>query len=250
MKPRRGRRGSTSTAGRQAGSASATAEGPGPPAKGRKRRTYLRAPERRRQILQAAKQVFSQSSFHGTRTRDIARAAEVNQATLFEHFESKEAIFQQAVVLPLLEAMHGMRERAEAYGSARSLAELKTLADATTRRHIQVMMEIFPLLTSALFSDLEAGRRLYLEHIVPLLEERGDAIGVMTKESLDPDFIQIASFGMLFALAMDAKFRGGTWDVSEIARQLAILSTTGFVKEFEDPDRGLAGSFHREHDER
>jgi len=193
----------------------------------------MRAPERRQQILDVAQRVFSQSSFHGTRTRDIARAADINQATLFEHFESKEAIFQQAVVLPLLEAMRGMRDRAEAYGSARSLGEFKTLADASTRRHIEVMMEIFPLLTSVLFSDLDAGRKLYLEHIVPLLRERGDAIGGMTKDSLDPDFIQVASFGMLFALAMDERFRGRTWDLAEIARQLAIVSTTGFVKEFE-----------------
>lgn len=198
----------------------------------RKRRSYLPAPERRRQILQAAKAVFSQSSFHGTRTRDIARAADVNQATLFEHFESKEALFQQAVVLPLLEAMRGMTDRAEAYRSARSLAELKKLADAPTRRHIEVMMEIFPLLTSALFSDLEAGQRLYLEQIVPLLRERGEALSGVSKESLDTDFIQVASFGILFALAMDERFRGRTWDTSEIARQLAILSTTGFVKEF------------------
>lgn len=232
------RRGSSSPGKRGAASANtaagASAEGPrSSPAKRRKRRSYLPAPERRRQILQAAKEVFSQSSFHGTRTRDIARAADINQATLFEHFESKEAIFQHAVVLPLLEAMRGVRDRAEAYRSARSLGELKRLADASTRRHIEVMMEIFPLLTSALFSDLEAGQRLYLEHIVPLLKERSDAIGGMIKESLDRDFIQVANFGILFALAMDERFRGRTWDVSEIARQLAILSTTGFVKEFE-----------------
>lgn len=209
-----------------------TTDAPGRPS--RKRRRYLPAPERRRQILQAAQKAFAQSSFHGTKTRDIARAADVNQATLFEHFESKEAIFQHAVVLPLLEAMRGMRERREAYASARSLAELKELADASTKRHIRVTMEIFPLLTSALFSDLEAGRKLYLEHIVPLLRQRAEVIGELTKESLDPEFIQVASFGMLFALAMDETFRGRTWDVSEIARQLAILSTTGFVKEFEN----------------
>ena len=69
----------------------------------------------------------------------VSGTADVNQATLFEHFESKEAIFQHAVVLPLLEAMRGMRERGEAYSSARSLAELKELADASTKRHIQVM---------------------------------------------------------------------------------------------------------------
>src|SRR5262245_48360379 len=159
------------TRGGSKSSPGASADSPkGPPARRRRKpRRYLPAHERREQILQAAKEVFTQSSFHGTRTRDIARAADVNQATLFEHFESKEAMFQHAVVLPLLEAMHGMRERAESYGSARSLAEFKQLADASTRRHIEVMVELFPLLTSALFSDLDAGQRRYLEHIVTLL---------------------------------------------------------------------------------
>ena len=197
----------------------------------RKRRTYMRAPERRKQILEAARTVFAQSSFHGTRTRDIARAAQVNQATLFEHFASKEELFREAVVQPMLEAMEGLRDRAEAYKSIDSHSELGDLTQATTERQIQVLREIFPLLTSALFSNLEAGRELYLEEVVPILKERGEAFSALTKDSLDPDFVQVLTFGMLFALAMDATFRGERWDLRETARQLTTVSTTGFVKE-------------------
>jgi len=81
-----------------------------PAAPPRVRRSYLRAPERRAQIIAAAQQVFAQSNLKGARTRDIAKAAKVTQATLFEHFASKEELFEEAVVKPLLDTMRGMTE--------------------------------------------------------------------------------------------------------------------------------------------
>jgi hypothetical protein len=56
-----------------------------------KRRAYLPAAERRKSIIAAAQEVFARSNLKGARTRDIARAAAVNQATIFEHFESSTA---------------------------------------------------------------------------------------------------------------------------------------------------------------
>ena len=72
------------------------------------RRAYLPAAERRKSIIEAAQKIFARSNLQGARTRDIAEAANVNQATIFEHFESKEALFQEAVVQPLIDAMRGM----------------------------------------------------------------------------------------------------------------------------------------------
>ena len=54
-------------------------------------RAYLPAAQRRKLIIAAAQEVFARTNLQGARTRDIARAAEVNQATIFEHFESKKA---------------------------------------------------------------------------------------------------------------------------------------------------------------
>ena len=87
------------------------------------RRTYLPAKERRKLIIEAAQQVFARSNLQGARTRDIAKAAEVNQATLFEHFDSKEELFHAAVVEPLLEAMRGMQGETQSYEAAESLDE-------------------------------------------------------------------------------------------------------------------------------
>ena len=45
-------------------------------------------------ILKAAKTVFFQKGYDGTRTRDIAAEAEVNLAMLNYHFKSKEQLFE------------------------------------------------------------------------------------------------------------------------------------------------------------
>ena len=117
-----------------------------------KRRAYLPAAERKRLIIEAAQQVFARSNLQGARTRDIAAAAAVNQATLFEHFESKEALFHEAVVEPLIAAMQGMRERARAYEEASTTEEMMTLAQGSSQRQVETMTAIFPLMAAALFS--------------------------------------------------------------------------------------------------
>jgi AcrR family transcriptional regulator len=48
---------------------------------------------RKREILDAARQVFAERGFHRTRMSDIARAAGVSQGTLYHYFESKDELF-------------------------------------------------------------------------------------------------------------------------------------------------------------
>lgn len=197
------------------------------------RRAYLPAKERRRRIIAAAQEVFARSNLQGARTRDIARAAEVNQATLFEHFESKEAIFHAAVVEPLLEAMRGMHDRKQSYKVTQSLDEVQAVAEISVRRHLDVMVEIFPLFTAALFSDLELGRKLYREQIMPLFQERSEAMRSLVRDGLDPELVELATFGIFFAVAMDRTFKGETKDLGAISEQVTKLATTGFVRDFD-----------------
>jgi AcrR family transcriptional regulator len=195
------------------------------------RRAYLPAADRRKSIIAAAQKVFGRTNLKGARTRDIARAAQVNQATIFEHFESKEALFHAAVVQPLIDAMRGMYERVEAYEAAASPAEVGKLAETSTQRNLDVMMEIFPLLTAALFSEPDLGRKLYREQIAPLIRQRGEVLRSLVKDGIDPKFVGLASFGMLFAVAMDRYFGGSKDDLSALAIQFNRLSTTGFARD-------------------
>lgn len=194
------------------------------------RRTYLPAEERKRRIILAAQEVFAGSSLKGARTRDLAKAAKINQATLFEHFASKEDLFMAAVIQPLLDVMRGMRERAQAYEAAPSSEDMLALAHASCQKHLETMVDIYPLLVAALFSDPTFGKKLYREHIAPLIKERGEATRAMVKDSVDPELLALASFGIFFAVAMDRAFGGKTDDLSGIARKITNLTAFGFAR--------------------
>jgi AcrR family transcriptional regulator len=53
------------------------------------------ARDTRREILDAAMDLFSESGFFATSMRQIARAVGVRESALYHHFPSKEAIFEQ-----------------------------------------------------------------------------------------------------------------------------------------------------------
>ncbi|HEX8056160.1 MAG TPA: helix-turn-helix domain-containing protein [Novosphingobium sp.] len=203
----------------------------------RPRRAYLPAAERRKSIIAAAQEVFARSNLKGARTRDIAAAASVNQATIFEHFESKEALFQEAVVQPLIDAMRGMQARRETYEAATSPDELASMALDSAKRHIADMIDIFPLFTAALFSDPDLGRELYREHLAPILQQRSEILDGLVRDGLDLEFVGLAIFGMTFAIAMDRHFGehtkddDGQADLSEVARQFTRMSTGGFARD-------------------
>ena len=54
--------------------------------------------ERRRQILDSALAVFSQKGFHASNVSDVAARAGVSQGTIYWYFESKEELFDAAIM--------------------------------------------------------------------------------------------------------------------------------------------------------
>lgn len=49
--------------------------------------------DRRRQLIQVAMRLFSQKGFTGTTTKEIAAAANVNEAIIFRHFATKDDLY-------------------------------------------------------------------------------------------------------------------------------------------------------------
>jgi AcrR family transcriptional regulator len=49
--------------------------------------------ERRRQLIDAARRVFAERGFRGATTRQIAAAAGVTEALIFQHFPDKDALY-------------------------------------------------------------------------------------------------------------------------------------------------------------
>jgi AcrR family transcriptional regulator len=61
------------------------------------RRPRRPAAERRRQILSAARTLFAERGFDATTTRDLAAAADINDALIYRYFPDKQAILAALV---------------------------------------------------------------------------------------------------------------------------------------------------------
>jgi TetR/AcrR family transcriptional regulator len=79
----------------------------------------LPAEDRRRQLIETALNFFSRKGFDGTTTKEIAAAAGVNEAIIFRHFPSKQALYTAVL------AYHH-----ESGELDKTLAQWKTLMDA------------------------------------------------------------------------------------------------------------------------
>src|SRR5271169_4739760 len=71
----------------------------------------LSSEARRSAIIQAVRRVFAEKGFHGTTTRELARAAGVSEALLFRHFPNKEALFTAMLMACCTEQDIGRFER-------------------------------------------------------------------------------------------------------------------------------------------
>ena len=74
------------------------------------------------QIIDAALEVFVRDGFSAAKTDDIAAQAGVAKGTLYLYFDSKEAIFREAIrtrILPVVQQMRQLTERFD--GSAEEL---------------------------------------------------------------------------------------------------------------------------------
>ena len=67
------------------------------PANPRPSTVRLPAQERRRQLLDEALEVFAAKGFHGTSMNDVAEAAGVTKPVLYQHFASKDALYNELV---------------------------------------------------------------------------------------------------------------------------------------------------------
>lgn len=78
----------------------------------------MHAGDRRRQLLDAALELFSRKGFGGTTTKEIAAAAGVTEAIIFRHFPSKQALYTAV-----------LDSKTESCGHEEWLAEIQALMD-------------------------------------------------------------------------------------------------------------------------
>lgn len=204
-----------------------TAQGPG-------RRQRMSAEERRAQILAAAREVFLADGMAGARTRRIAEVAGVNEALLYQHFSSKEEIFEEAVVRPLHEVVAAVTGAGSALPAFDAEGRAQhDLTEEYLAELLRTFLEVSPLLGVVLFSERAAGERFYAEAIGPL----ADTISTVVRESFptwshrdfDPGLVTISVIGACISLSLDHHFAGRPVDIEATARQLTDLLFFGLL---------------------
>jgi AcrR family transcriptional regulator len=190
------------------------------------KRKRLTAEERRESILTAGRDVFLEQGLNGARTRTIAERAGITEAVLYRHFESKEAIFEEAVLTPLRSMLDDLLTQTRAIldedgAQPQLVMRLETL-------FLERLAVIVPLLGPALFDDQALGRECYRGVVAPFLDGLQRAAvknGVLPAD--EAKVIVRAIFGTNLLLVMDRLQQGEDVDVPALAGQLSDLYAFG-----------------------
>jgi AcrR family transcriptional regulator len=182
-----------------------------------------RGAETREALLDAALEVMSERGFHATSVPELAARAGIGAATMYRHFESKEALvnalylhakrrFAQLVLadfpseLPVRRAFQELWERL-----SRIVAEQTSLV---------VFLELHHHATYLTEETVAACEDLVSRPMLALLR-RGQEEGVIRKG--DPRFLYTFLEGTYFGLAKAAIGRGGPVDVELLRRGEPLL---------------------------
>jgi AcrR family transcriptional regulator len=145
----------------------------------------MSAVQRREEILAAATAVFAKHGFHQTAIEEVARAAGVSKALIYEHFASKTEL-QETVLRQITTVL------LEDIGAAVAAASSEDDKDSTAR--------------------LRAGLDAYFTYI----ERNRDAWHMMFRESVGRDASQVI-------LSMEPTFVSGIAAVLSVAPETATL---------------------------
>lgn len=184
---------------------------------------------RRAQILAAAREAFLELG-NKAKTKDIAQTAGVPESVIFRHFPTKEALFEAAVVEPLEGMLHQLLAICSRLPEQDPPSRRETM-EAFHREVLDMMVEIVPLLGTALFADQQGGRRFYRDRIVPLFESVYRVIDTGLQgwdhPDMDARYIAMALLGTYAWAALDAASGADPMDRAECVRQISGLFFRG-----------------------
>jgi AcrR family transcriptional regulator len=142
----------------------------------------LPSPQTRERILDVAEALFAARGFAGTSMRDIAGAADLTAASLYNHFEGKEALYAAVLergIRPLVLLMQGRAAQEDDDDNAAALVG-EVMEHLRTRPHLPRLIQL-EVLTGG-----EHLVRLARDWVRPLLEY-GVAEMKRERAPFDPD---------------------------------------------------------------
>jgi len=159
------------------------------------RRKYI-PPQRRRQILAAAMELFSHSGYHGVTVDAIAQQAGISKGNLYWHFKSKQEIFQllfdhvvEELFTPVVKTMESDMLPRE---KLRALAQNCLDSAEADPKAVHLMWQIAtqPELKDLLSSEYQLWINPFIDYLTLLFAEIGEK---------EPEGV-----AMLYAFTLDA----------------------------------------------
>jgi AcrR family transcriptional regulator len=117
---------------------------------------------RREQILGAATRVFAEKGFSRATTREVARAADVSEGTIYNYFEDKDAL-----LLAILDRLNETERRAVDFEEGMA-TDFRGFLEQYLRRRMSLIwenQEVFRAVFSEMLVNAELRDR-YLQHVV------------------------------------------------------------------------------------
>lgn len=193
----------------------------------------LRGSERRTQILSAARAEFIARGLTGVRVQEVADAAGVASGLIYKHFESKEALFHEAVIAPLevrigeqIEAMRALPDDPD--GSMHEQGGRAWILEV-----LRFFTEVIDGLGVALFSERDEGRDFYTAHLHPIMQGYLEAGQVnlprWPHRDYDVDTLVHMIFGTAFWISLDASMRARAEHLEQRADLIADIVLYGMT---------------------
>ena len=200
---------------------------------------YLPGPERRQQILAAAKRVFAQRGYHETNISHICDELRIARGTLYQYFDSKRDVFA-GVVEDLLARVRGAVEREPVPnlppGYKPTRDEVLSYCAKSIERVLRAVFEDEESLRIVMREavGLDGGIDAILRGIDEIVIDRftGDlemarAAGVL-RADVDPRAAALFTLGGLQKLALDA-LAGGSFDLHALAKRATRMQMLGLL---------------------
>ena len=195
------------------------------------------AEDRRQQILEVAKAIFSRKGYEGTTTREIATAAKVNEAIIFRHFPTKEELYWAVIDFSCKssDARGQLVERLRRGGELKDVFHDLALEILNRRSRDQALTRL--LFFSAL-ENHELSSRFFDHYVAQFYEILASYVKEQIEtgkfRAVDPMVAARGFLGMVvYHSLVDTLFAGGRLkkhDHETIATELSTIWLNGMLK--------------------
>jgi len=204
--------------------------------------SYMRSPERMRQILDVAKRVFAERGFHAASIADICEAAGIGRGTLYQYFANKRSVLT-AILRETLDRVRALMERQQVrrFPAPEKLTRAQVL-EFTVAGMRDILRVVFDdehtlriLLREAVGLDVDVEQLLgeIDDTLIGILERelaRAQDAGIV-RADLDPKITATLIVGACEKAGLRALRSAAAVDLDRLAREAATLHSIGTLSE-------------------